>query len=102
MFTCGNPSPSYLRALYQKTFGDDAKRDRFLRWRIQLLEKGIQQLSFRAGGVNSMVQTTDHKNSPGAGKRGLQQATKQALAILQDNYPEFVARKPVQGPHHEE
>eukprot|EP01018_Ginkgo_biloba_P034742 Gb_24818 [translate_table: standard] len=81
------------KELYQKTFGDDAKRDRFLRWRIQLLEKGIQQLSFRPGGVNSMVQITDLKNSPGPGKRGLRQATKQALAILQDNYPEFVARK---------
>ncbi|KAH9324480.1 hypothetical protein KI387_004658, partial [Taxus chinensis] len=81
------------KELYQKTFGDAEKCDRFLRWRIQLLEKGIQQLSFKPGGINSMVQITDLKNSPGPGKKGLRQATKKALDILQDNYPEFVARK---------
>uniref|UniRef100_A0A0C9S9B7 TSA: Wollemia nobilis Ref_Wollemi_Transcript_1411_2648 transcribed RNA sequence n=1 Tax=Wollemia nobilis TaxID=56998 RepID=A0A0C9S9B7_9CONI len=81
------------KELYQKTFGDAEKCDRFLRWRIRLLEKGIQQLSFKPGGINSMVQITDLKNSPGPGKKGLRQATKKALDILQDNYPEFVARK---------
>ena len=81
------------KELYQKTFGTEEKRQRFLRWRVQLLEKGIQQLSFSPGGVNSMVQITDLKNSPGPGKKELRQATKQALDLLQDNYPEFVARK---------
>lgn len=78
---------------YQKSFGDAEKCDRFLRWRIQLLEKGIQQLSFKPGGINSMVQITDLKNSPGPGKKNLRQATQKALDIFQDNYPEFVARK---------
>lgn len=78
---------------YQKSFGDTEKCDRFLRWRIQLLERGIQQLSFKPGGVNSMVQITDLKNSPGPGKKNLRQATQKALDILQDNYPELVARK---------
>jgi len=81
------------KELYQKTFGTEEKRQRFLRWRVQLLEKGIEQLSFSPGGVNSMVQITDLKNSPGPGKKELRQATKQALDLLQDNYPEFVARK---------
>lgn len=81
------------KELYQKTFGTEEKRQRFLRWRVRLLEKGIEQLSFSPGGVNSMVQITDLKNSPGPGKKELRQATKQALDLLQDNYPEFVARK---------
>lgn len=81
--------------LYQKTFGDEAKREKFLRWRVQLLEKGIQQqLSFSPGGISSMVQITDLKNSAATlGKKELKQAADQILTILQDNYPEFVARK---------
>lgn len=81
--------------LYQKTFGDEAKRDKFLRWRVQLLEKGIrQQLSFSPGGISSMVQITDLKNSAATlGKRELKQAADQILTLLQDNYPEFVAKK---------
>ncbi|GLJ55065.1 hypothetical protein SUGI_1181950 [Cryptomeria japonica] len=81
------------KELYNKTFGDDVKRDKFLRWRVQFLEKGIRQLSFSPGGINSMVQITDFKNSPGLGKWEHRQATKKAVALLQDNYPEFVAKK---------
>ena len=81
------------KELYQKTFSDEAKRDKFLRWRVQLLEKGFQFLSFSPGGISSMVQITDLKNSPGPSKRELRQATNQALSLLQDNYPEFVAKK---------
>jgi len=81
--------------LYQKTFGDETKRQKFLRWRIQLLEKGIQQqLSFSPGGISSMVQITDLKNSASTlGKKELKQAADQILTLLQDNYPEFVAKK---------
>ncbi|KAH7685361.1 Phosphatidylinositol transfer protein SEC14 and related proteins protein [Dioscorea alata] len=80
--------------LYSKAFGDEEKRQKFLRWRIQFLEKGIRQhLDFSPGGVCTMVQVTDLKNSPGPGKRELRQATNQALALLQDNYPEFVAKQ---------
>eukprot|EP00252_Welwitschia_mirabilis_P027671 TRINITY_DN955_c0_g1_i1.p1 TRINITY_DN955_c0_g1~~TRINITY_DN955_c0_g1_i1.p1 ORF type:complete len:607 (+),score=128.82 TRINITY_DN955_c0_g1_i1:305-2125(+) len=83
------------KELYEKTFGDAEKCDRFLRWRIQLLEKEIvNQLSFKPGGINSMVQITDLKSSPSPLlSKGLRQVTRKALAILQDNYPEFVARK---------
>lgn len=79
------------KELYLKTINDAG--DRFLRWRIQLLEKEIQKLSFNPGGIHSMVQITDLKNTPGPAKWGLRQVTKKALTILQDNYPEFVARK---------
>lgn len=82
------------RELYAKAFGDEEKRQKFLRWRIQFLEKGIkQQLDFSPQGVCTMVQITDLKNVPGPGKKELRQATKKALALLQDNYPEFVAKQ---------
>ncbi|ERN20616.1 hypothetical protein AMTRI_Chr11g154590 [Amborella trichopoda] len=81
------------KEIYQKTFADEEKRQRFLRWRIQFLEKGIRQLDFTPGGISTLVQVTDLKNSPGPGKRELRQATNQALSLLQDNYPEFVAKQ---------
>ncbi|KAH7663675.1 Phosphatidylinositol transfer protein SEC14 and related proteins protein [Dioscorea alata] len=80
--------------LYAKAFGDDEKRMKFLKWRIQFLEKGIRQLlDFSPGKVCTMVQVTDLKNSPGPAKRDLRQATDQALTLLQDNFPEFAAKQ---------
>ncbi|KAJ9691280.1 hypothetical protein PVL29_013453 [Vitis rotundifolia] len=78
--------------LYQKTFGTEEKRNQFLRWRIQLMEKGIQKLDFKPGGVTSLLQINDLSNSPGPSKKEIRIATKQAVGLLQDNYPEFVAR----------
>lgn len=78
--------------MYQKTFGSEEKRNQFLRWRIQLMEKGIQKLHFNPGGVTSLLQINDLRNSPGPSKKEIRIATKQAVALLQDNYPEFVAR----------
>ncbi|RVW21538.1 Patellin-3 [Vitis vinifera] len=78
---------------YEKTFSDEEKRMKFLRWRIQFLERSIRKLDFTPGGVNTIFQVNDLKNSPGPGKWELRQATKQALQLLQDNYPEFVAKQ---------
>jgi hypothetical protein len=79
--------------LYEKAFGDDEKRERFLKWRIQLLERGIlSKLDFSPNGICSMVQVTDLKNSPPMlGKH--RAVTRQAVTLLQDNYPEFIAKK---------
>ncbi|XP_052201909.1 patellin-4-like [Diospyros lotus] len=78
--------------LYKKAFGTEENREKFLRWRFQLMEKGIQKLDFKPGGVNSLLQINDLRNSPGPYKKELRVATKQAVGLLQDNYPEFVAR----------
>ncbi|XP_027184809.1 patellin-4 [Coffea eugenioides] len=78
--------------LYKKTFGTEEKRTQFLRWRVQLMEKGIQKLDFKPGGVNSLLQINDLKNSPGPSRKEVRVATKQAVALLQDNYPEFAAK----------
>lgn len=81
------------KELYNKTFGDEEKRNKFLRWRIQFLERSIRKLDFSPGGINTIFQVSDLKNSPGPGKRELRIATRQALQLLQDNYPEFVAKQ---------
>lgn len=103
VFTCGTDRENHPvcynvygefqnKDLYEKAFGDEEKRQRFLKWRIQYLEKGIMnQLDFKPDGVCSMVQVTDLKNSPSLGKH--RQVTKQALTLFQDNYPEFIAKK---------
>ncbi|KAL6553311.1 hypothetical protein OROGR_007153 [Orobanche gracilis] len=78
--------------MYDKTFGDEVSREKFMRWRIQLLEKEILKFDFRPGGICTLLQVNDLKNAPGPSRRDLRLATKRALGIFQDNYPEFVAR----------
>ncbi|KAL2538975.1 patellin-3-like [Forsythia ovata] len=83
------------KELYNKTFADSEKRAKFLKWRIQFLEKSIRNLDFNPDGICTIVQVNDLKNSPGLilFKKELRQATNQALQLLQDNYPEFVAKQ---------
>ncbi|XP_016453261.1 patellin-3 [Nicotiana tabacum] len=81
--------------LYQNTFADKEKMNKFLRWRIQFMEKSIRNLDFSPDGICTFVQVIDLKNSPGLYffKKELRQATNRALQLLQDNYPEFVAKQ---------
>lgn len=81
------------KELYQNSFSDEEKRTKFLRWRIQFLEKSIRKLDFSPSGICTIVQVNDLKNSPGPSKRELRVATNQAVQLLQDNYPEFVAKQ---------
>lgn len=76
--------------MYEKVFGDEDKLKKFLRWRVQVLERGIKLLHFKPGGVNSLIQVTDLKDMP---KRELRVASNHILSLFQDNYPEMVARK---------
>ncbi|KAG7965465.1 hypothetical protein I3843_08G003000 [Carya illinoinensis] len=90
------------KEVYAKAFSDEEKRAKFLRWRIQFLERSIRKLDFSPGGVCTIFQVNDLKNSPGPAKRDLRLATKQALQVLQDNYPEFVAKQSVLDPEDQE
>ncbi|XP_062094951.1 patellin-6 [Humulus lupulus] len=76
--------------MYERIFGDEDKLKKFLKWRVQVLERGINLLHFKPGGVNSLIQVTDLKDMP---KRELRVASNQILSLFQDNYPEMVARK---------
>ncbi|KAJ9185433.1 hypothetical protein P3X46_005071 [Hevea brasiliensis] len=78
------------KEMYERIFGDEEKLKKFLRWRVQVLERGIKLLNFKPGGVNSIIQVTDLKDMP---KRELRVASNQILSLFQDNYPEMVARK---------
>ncbi|KAL8480423.1 hypothetical protein ACS0TY_027089 [Phlomoides rotata] len=78
--------------MYEKTFGSESGRQRFLRWRLQLLEKEIQRLDFGPRGNSTLLQINDLKDAPGPSRRDLRHAAKRAVGIFQDNYPEFVAK----------
>ncbi|KAL2629288.1 hypothetical protein R1flu_013974 [Riccia fluitans] len=77
------------KELYQKTLGDPAKLAAFIRWRIQVLEKGIKLLNFTPEGPSAMVQIVDIGFFP----KDIKSAVSQAADLLQDNYPELVVRK---------
>nr|XP_043636535.1 patellin-6 [Erigeron canadensis] len=78
------------KEMYEKIFGDNDKLKKFLRWRVQVLERGIKMLHFKPGGINSIIQVTDLKDMP---KRELRVASNHILSLFQDNYPEMVAKK---------
>ncbi|KAJ7524415.1 hypothetical protein O6H91_17G003800 [Diphasiastrum complanatum] len=78
--------------LYQKAFGDQTKIEKFIRWRVQLLEKSIQLLNFSPGGANALIHVIDLKNSPSPLKKEIRIFVYHALALLQDNYPELVVK----------
>ncbi|KAB2636890.1 patellin-4-like [Pyrus ussuriensis x Pyrus communis] len=78
--------------VYDKILGTEENRYMFIRRRVQLMEKAIQNLDFKPGGVSSILLVNDLKDMPGPSKKELRHATKQVVGILQDNYPEFVAR----------
>lgn len=58
------------------------------------MESAIEKhLDFRPHGVCTFVQVNDMKNGPGILKREVWAATNKAVQLLQDNYPEFVAKQ---------
>lgn len=79
--------------IYNKILGTEEKRETFLRWRVQMMEKGIQKLDFKPGGVSSLLQISDVRDTPGPSKKELRMAIRQlAIGLSPDNYPEIVAK----------
>lgn len=78
------------KKLCEKAFGTAEKRSEFLRRKVQYMEKCIQSLSFKHGGVNSVLQISDLNNSPREGIRRIRSITRKTLVLLQENYPEIV------------
>jgi hypothetical protein len=63
--------------------------DRFIRWRVQLMEKGCQQVDFV--NTDSMIQVHDYKGASMFGRTAnTKEATKKIIQLMQDNYPEFL------------
>lgn len=78
------------KEFYKKTLGSEEKCKEFLRCRVHCMEKGIKKLDFKNGAVDSIVQITDLKNSPGPGMKELRSVSKRAFNLLRNNYPDFI------------
>jgi actin-related protein len=86
-------------AVYKAALGDDEGKARFLRWRVRAMEEHVAKLDFAPGGVASLLQVTDLKNSPGPAKKDFRVAIRQVVDLFQDNYPELVARNVSSNPN---
>ncbi|KAI0683682.1 CRAL-TRIO domain-containing protein [Cytidiella melzeri] len=66
---------------------------RFIRWRVQLMEKTVRLLDFES--FDQMVQVHDYEGVNFMGGRDANQkaAASEATKIFQENYPEFLATK---------
>ncbi|KAJ4748328.1 Sec14p-like phosphatidylinositol transfer family protein [Rhynchospora pubera] len=73
-------------------FETEEGRESLVRWRVRMMEKGIGMLEFEPGQVVSMTQVVDLKDAPRPGKKGVRAVLKRVVDVLQDNYPELVAR----------
>ncbi|KAA3474935.1 patellin-4-like [Gossypium australe] len=62
-----------------RILGSEEKREKFLRWRVQYMEKAIKELRFQPGGTNSIVQIIDMKHAQGP-------TTKELRSIIADNH----------------
>lgn len=80
------------KKLYKSTFGNEEQTEKFVRWRVRCMEKGIGQLSFKPGEAESILQVIDLKDCLSHSMKEFRIATKKVVSILQDNYPEFVSK----------
>lgn len=79
----------------EKVFGD---KDKFIRWRVQVMERGVQLIDFV--NTDSMVVVHDYKNASLFGRSSnAKAATKEIIKIMQDNYPEFLVRCQFKWPY---
>ncbi|KAI9243885.1 CRAL-TRIO domain-containing protein [Helicostylum pulchrum] len=66
--------------------------NKFIRWRVQLMEKGVQHVDFVS--IDSMVQVHDYLGASIFGRTtNAKEATNILIKLMQDNYPEFLSSK---------
>lgn len=77
---------------YQKRLlsAGDQKCQDYLRWRVLCVEKGIQNLNFRPGGVDSIIQIIDLKNATGHATKEIRLIYKKMITLLHNHYPGLV------------
>lgn len=68
----------------------DVNYQDYLRWRLFCVEKGIQDLNFRPGGVDSIIQITDMRNAAGPATKEAKLIGKKMITLLHDHYPGLV------------
>ncbi|GKA21009.1 patellin-6 [Tanacetum coccineum] len=79
-------------SLYEEIFSIYENQKKFIRWRIQVIERLIRMLSFKPGEVNSIVLVQDFKHRF---SRPLIDVDEKIFSILRDNYPGMISYKVV-------
>lgn len=85
------------RESYQRQFGSSERRAEFMRCIVQSLETGIGKLSFKDGGVDSLVHVADMTNMGNPKMKELKGILWTSLVICRHRYPEII-RKHVSSP----
>ncbi|KAK6141642.1 hypothetical protein DH2020_024615 [Rehmannia glutinosa] len=70
--------------------GDQKYSQQYLRWRVLCVEKGIQNLDFKPGGVNSIIQIIDLENSVKTAKKEVKLICTKMITLLHNHYPGLV------------
>lgn len=73
-----------------RILGSEEKREKFLRWRVQYMEKAIKELRFQPGGINSIVQIIDMKHAQGPTTKELRSVCRKTGKLFQDHYPHLI------------
>ncbi len=77
--------------LFEKMLSNASKMKNFLKWRVQLLEKGIKELKFTPGSTSAILHVNDLKNIPLL-KKEMRDAVRDVIGLLKDNYPKLVVK----------
>ncbi|KAK8960752.1 Patellin-4 [Platanthera guangdongensis] len=78
--------------VYEKAFGTKEKQERFLRWRVQFMERRIDSFKNRGDVYSGMVEVVDLKDLLCSSMKDLRSTVEKMIRIFQDNYPDFVVK----------
>nr|GEZ43574.1 hypothetical protein [Tanacetum cinerariifolium] len=82
-----------LPSLYKEILTIYENQEKFIRWRIQVIERLIRTLSFNPRGVNSIILVQDykHRDFKHRASRPLIDVDEKIFSILRDNYPGMIS-----------
>ncbi|XP_030542483.1 patellin-4-like [Rhodamnia argentea] len=80
------------REAYKRALGTKERVEEFKSWALQFMERVARRLSFKDGGVDSVVQITDLKNMRSRSVKEVRGVLRTTFLMVQDHYPELVHR----------
>ncbi|MBA0822450.1 hypothetical protein Goarm_019253 [Gossypium armourianum] len=75
---------------YLEKMRSEENSDKFLRWRVQQMEKCIKELNFEPGGADSLIQVIDWKDFQGPHTKELRSVYRKCWTLLEEHYPEII------------
>nr|XP_043638202.1 patellin-6-like [Erigeron canadensis] len=75
------------KEIYNKFLGDDKKLEKFLRWKVQVLERGIKMLDFKPSGTKSITMVYNVRGLPNKEHKFY---SKHLFPLLRNNYPGII------------